>query len=184
MKRLNSSVDEGTVGLCPKNVNKNLLPLGSFFGRVRVSRSGCWEWTGVIGRGGYGCIRISRGLVGAHRLSFVLFNGGIPPGMFVCHRCDNRKCINPAHLFAGTAGDNWRDCLSKGRANNVVGRFGEANYSAKLTATQVARIREMYRSGHYSQRSLGKLFGIHQTHVSEITRGTKWGHTLRSDQPA
>lgn len=82
--------------------------------------SGCWQWTGSKDSWGYGQIRIvsSSGgskIRGAHRISFELFKGEIPDGYFVCHTCDNPRCVNPDHLFLGTQTDNMQDRLRKGR---------------------------------------------------------------------
>ena len=79
---------------------------------------GCWEWNARTkpGKWPYGLLRLRRGKdVRAHRFSYELNVGPIPPGMMVCHKCDNPKCVRPDHLFVGTCKDNMQDCLSKGR---------------------------------------------------------------------
>ena len=77
----------------------------------------CWEWT-ACKAGGYGQIYVRGKLVYAHRLSWVWANGKIPKGLFVLHKCDNRVCVNPDHLFLGTNKDNMQDCVRKGRFSN------------------------------------------------------------------
>lgn len=76
----------------------------------------CWEWQNATNNIGYGMFRWTKGVMRtAHRVSYELFKGPIPKGMVVCHKCDNPKCVNPNHLWAGTMKDNYKDMLDKGR---------------------------------------------------------------------
>lgn len=88
---------------------------------AKVDRSGgagaCWPWTGAKFKTGYGAIAKGgdSGAQASHRVAWMLTNGPIPEGLYVCHRCDNRSCCNPDHLFLGTAQQNTDDMMSKGR---------------------------------------------------------------------
>jgi hypothetical protein len=90
-------------------------PAARFWAKVQRGE-GCWEWQGANNGKGYGCFgkEGSRPYY-AHRFSWELHAGPIPDGLFVLHRCDNRRCVNPEHLFLGTQGDNMRDMIAKGR---------------------------------------------------------------------
>jgi len=81
--------------------------------------SGCWEWQGGLSATGYGVLSLgSRAAMRAHRMAYEIAHGPIPTGLFVCHRCDNRRCVNPEHLWLGTNSDNTRDASEKGRIAN------------------------------------------------------------------
>ena len=98
--------------------------------------SDCWLWTGRLGSAGYGFVSVGNGKnVGAHRYVWRLLNGPIAVGACVLHRCDNRMCVNPAHLFLGSKRDNARDCAEKFRTSK-----------SKLSAEQVRLIRADKRS--------------------------------------
>lgn len=126
----------------------------------------CWEWQGGRANGGYG--KISRGPrngghIRAHRASYEMHVGPVPDGMFVCHRCDNPPCVNPAHLFLGSPKDNIDDMMRKGR--DFRGRGG-----AKLTDEQVRELREARAAGARIEE-LSERFGINSGQVSRIARG-------------
>jgi hypothetical protein len=98
--------------------------LDRFISKVKKKPSGCWEWQGTMKKNGYGIFqdRTREGSgkqLQAHRFSFEIFHGEIPPGLLVCHHCDNPKCVNPEHLFLGTHKDNTQDMIRKGRQNWV-----------------------------------------------------------------
>lgn len=89
--------------------------INRFWKKVDKSESGCWIWTGALNGKGYGIMTIQGKHILAHRFSLILNNRNeIPTGLFVCHKCDNPKCVNPDHLFLGTARDNADDMYYKG----------------------------------------------------------------------
>lgn len=129
----------------------------------------CWEWRGTLFSNGYGRFRGE----GAHRVSFRLAHGHVPAGRYICHRCDNPKCVRPEHLFVGTPRDNVQDMIRKGR--NAPPRMkGERNGCAKLSACHVEQIRQRYADGGTSYRKLGAEFGVSNTAIGQIITGRKW----------
>lgn len=119
---------------------RGLSPEERFWPRVKKQLSGCWEWGGAKDQDGYG---VFRGEVGgvkfnrAHRFSYAVHFGEIPEGSYICHSCDNPKCVNPEHLWAGTPRDNMEDRDAKGRR---IVNFGESCTSSKITKDQAAAI--------------------------------------------
>ncbi len=132
----------------------------------KVDKSGeCWLWTGAIFGPGYGAFSpVRTQQVCAHRVAWELTNGPIPEGKNVCHRCDVRLCVNPAHLFIGTQAENLADMRAKGRqaAPEAHGRPGEAHHNAKLTNQAVRDIRSRYAAGGVSQKDLAAEYSVSQ----------------------
>lgn len=141
-----------------------------------VNRRGpnqCWQWLAGCNDQGYGRLRVNGEYVQAHRFSWELHNGPIPEGMMICHTCDFPGCVNPAHLFLGTASDNMQDMVEKGRGRQPR-KTGEEHGMAKLTEVDVVGIRKLASLG-VTQRMIARIFGITQGHVSDIVTGKKWG---------
>jgi hypothetical protein len=132
---------------------------------VRNAVTGCLEWIGAKNNYGYGRLMVDGKNVLAHRVSYEVNVGQIPAGYDVCHKCDNRKCIEPAHLFAGTRKANMADCVSKDRQSR-----GEHRPLSKLTTSEVSAIRNDSRT----QREIAKDFGVAQQQVSRIKTGKQW----------
>ena len=132
----------------------------------------CWEWGAYKDRDGYGTIWIAGRQQKAHRASYQLYIGEIPPRLCVCHRCDNPGCVNPDHLFLGTHADNAHDHVNKGRGFRPV-MSGEKNVSAKLTEAQVIEIRARHSYGAKNV-DLAKEFGVAQQTISMIVCCHNW----------
>lgn len=133
--------------------------------------NGCLEWTGRTHRGGYGAFDVSfpKGTWNAHRLAYTLTYGAIPDHLFVCHSCDNRKCINPTHLWLGTNEENIQDRHSKGRSKGGSGKGFEHNQS-KVTLNDVLFIRT---AGLTLEQYKEKL-GLSISAISKIRSGVNY----------
>lgn len=139
-----------------------------FLSKVKVVESGCREWQSTLHRDGYGKFWFEGKQVPAHRMAYQLFRGEIPEGMLVCHTCDNKKCVNPEHLFLGTHSDNVRDMVKKFR------HWGRR----KLTEVEVVEIRRLIQEGGLSQAEIGNMFGVSQITISRLKLGQR--HFLSS----
>lgn len=142
--------------------------------------NGCWTWSYCCDDKGYGvCSWIGEHF--AHRVSYRIYIGPIPKGLFVLHKCDNPICVNPEHFFLGTQKQNCEDCVAKGRNSR-----GEVNGMTKLTTAQVEEIRSKYFSqqrytkGGYTQKNLAAEYGVYQGTISAIVKGKAWKHLLET----
>lgn len=156
--------------LKPENIKSDAEQLKKLLARTKKNESGCMEFVGCVQANGYGRATIRRRTDAkrktdyAHRHAFRLAHGDIPEGMDVCHKCDNRRCINPAHLFTGTRLDNMQDAVSKGRQ-----AAGERLPHTRLTQSQKKQIAERARQGVF-YAEIGAEFGICRQHASTVAR--------------
>lgn len=144
---------------------------------VPEPNSGCWLWTGTVGNNGYGRIQVGSRRDGtgksapAHVISYLIHRGPVPEGHFVCHRCDTPTCVNPDHLFVGTAKDNNDDARRKGRSKAAA--RGELHPNAVLTTAEVSEVKRMIRAG-MTPTPIGSALGISRNTVKTIRRGGSW----------
>ena len=157
----------------------------------RVTKtSSCWNWTGSTINTGYGVLFVQGRLRTAHRLSWELHHGPIPEGLCVLHRCDNRTCVNPSHLFLGTKKQNTQDMLSKGRhghgeEHSKKTRRGKGQ---KLTTHQQEQIAVLLSQGKH-QREVASIVGCSQYLVWAVSNNKRHsGHgrpvQRRTDDPS
>jgi hypothetical protein len=132
--------------------------------------NGCWIWKGGKDKDGYGKITLNYKSKRAHRVSYELFKGDIPPGKLVLHLCDNPSCVNPNHLRLGTTIDNVNDRENKGR-----GLKGEKHHQSKLTERDVIEIRKKINEG-VRNRDLVKEYNVKPCTISAIKCNINWTH--------
>jgi len=131
---------------------------------------GCWDWKGCIPKNpGYGQFRHGMKLERAHRASWIIHFGEISKDMFVLHKCDNKRCSNPEHLFLGNMKDNNLDAFNKG-INKICWARGESNPKAKLTWEKVKQIRSM----NINNRQISKIFKVSPSIIGCIKRNLSW----------
>ena len=138
---------------------------------VPIPEVGCWIWLGNGDEENYGRVPGGHFQRRAHRVSWETSVGRIPRGAYICHSCDTTLCVNPAHLFVGTAADNARDREAKGR-RTILTRA--AHGMAKLTEEEVGEIREIYAAGGYSQHRLAREYGVCQATIFYVLKNITW----------
>lgn len=135
----------------------------------------CWEWQGYKREKGYGQIGRGggrrNGLVSTHVAAWEVTHGPVPKGIYVCHRCDNPSCCNPAHLFLGTPADNMRDKVRKKRHP-----IGEDCRHASLTEQEVRAIRRLTKT--MTQQAVAERYGVSRSLVGLIHQRLRWSHVM------
>jgi len=143
-----------------------------------VPESGCWIWTGAVTGSGYGVIYRDGEQKSAHRISYEVHNTELSKDDVVCHKCDIPCCVNPSHLFVGTALDNMQDMIKKGRGNKAK---GSAAGPSKLDETQVLEIKRQLADGVY-QRVVAERFGVKASTIGSINSGVSWSHVMLTNE--
>lgn len=162
---------------------KGPSPIGfaiRFWNKVnRRSSSDCWNWIGSLNtKTGYGQIGVgsdsngTRAMRLAHRISWLIHFGEVPEKKQVLHKCDNRKCVNPNHLYLGTHKDNMQDAY-----NRMTMIRGERHHNAKLTKEKVIELRNRYADGE-SIRSLSRSFKLDRATVKASATRKTWRQVL------
>lgn len=129
----------------------------------------CWEWKSSLGKDGYGQFRLGNTMVKAHRFSFEMYNQKkIEAGKFICHVCDNKKCVNPEHLFEGTPKDNTQDAINKGRIKII--RNTNVNLLDKMLAEMM---RHDYKNG-FKYKELVTKYNTSPQQVSRVINNLMW----------
>lgn len=146
--------------------------LERFHSSYSVSQdTGCWEWKLALSLDGYGRCYFDGVSVRAHRLSYQIHYGEFPRHFLVLHKCDNARCVNPAHLELGDQKENMKHKKERNRAKGI--NRGSNNGSSKLSSKDVEDILSLIGSG-LKQHQVAKMYGITQGHVSRIKSGERW----------
>lgn len=152
---------------CHKRTNPEYELKNNIF----IDENQCWNWKGPLSKG-YGRLAFEGKNYRVHRLSYITFIGQIPKNKIVCHTCDNPKCVNPEHLYAGTAKENTHDMVNRKRQNLL---YGENHQNSKFTKENVLCIREIFQMG-FPVFIMSKLFEIHPETIRAIVKRKTWSH--------
>lgn len=151
-----------------------------FWEKVEKSKNGCWNWISAKQYNGYGVFWVGNGVSKkAHRISYEMKNGKIPDGMYICHKCDNPGCVNPEHLFVGTASDNAQDMSNKkrGRCNK---QNGSDNHISKLSENSVIMIRIL--DNVISDNKIAQIINVTREAVRNCRQQKVWKHVCFNKQ--
>lgn len=135
--------------------------------------SGCWLWEGALNSHGYGSVRVGSKIKHTHRISYEIYKGEIPQGLFVLHSCDICCCINPSHLRLGTSSDNAKDRESRGRG---VDNRGSNSKRAILDEEKVKEIKSKYKPYVYTKPELANEYGVSLSLICKILNNSLWKH--------
>jgi len=158
--------------------------------RITIDQeSQCWLWTGGFGSSGYAKFGMDRASQRAHRVAWVVFkNEAVPRRLSACHKCDERRCVNPDHVFLGTCRDNMQDCIAKKRFVYINHQRGEKHPRAKLTDADVVYLRSHHvpgaHVGPFSRHELARKFGVSNTVITRAVQGKSWDYLPIGDRPA
>lgn len=153
-----------------------------FWSKVKKGKpDDCWEWISAFTVRGYGILglqieRKRRVSIYAHRISFLIANGHLPPEMEVCHECDNPSCVNPGHLFLGTQAANMADMVSKNRQIR-----GSRVHGTKLSPEKVQDMRILRLRDNHSYASLSRKFGVAVETVRDACNWVTWKYLSKPD---
>ena len=150
-----------------------------FFSKVDKTDT-CWVWKASIrGNSGYGAFKINGKVKSAHRVSWEIYNEKkIPDGLLVCHKCNNRLCVNPEHLYVGTYVDNTRDAIRDGVRDHYKYVYGEKVGTAKLSEDNILEVVRLYEKG-LSHKEIAKKLKVDRSTIGDVLRGRTWKHIDR-----
>ena len=151
-----------------------------FLSKINKKSNGCWEWCSSIFNNGYGQTVKYKGTTRAHRVSWLLFKGKIHKNKCVLHKCDNKRCVNPSHLFFGSQKYNIQDMIKKGRDNfyplieNGYDWIGEKNPHAKLTKKDVKFIRKKGVKNEIDAKYFAEKYKITLKSIYRVIKHDTW----------
>lgn len=139
---------------------------------LRANVELCWEWKEAANKGGYGKFKFNKTSIISSRAAYQIFNKTNPGELCVLHKCDNRRCCNPYHLFLGTRRDNNVDMVNKGRNKSF---YGANHPMARLTEQDISDIKILRQSG-VRYAAIGRAYGVTGENISGICRNKHWKH--------